>query len=31
MIPRIIALPARLWHEYGQKLMRFAGDRKSVV
>ncbi|HJO99194.1 MAG: GtrA family protein [Acidimicrobiales bacterium] len=25
MIPRIIALPARLWHEYGQKLMRFAG------
>ncbi len=25
MVPRIIALPARLWHEYGQKLMRFAG------
>jgi putative flippase GtrA len=25
MIPRIIALPARLWHDYGRKLMRFAG------
>ncbi|MAG03703.1 MAG: hypothetical protein CL406_03695 [Acidimicrobiaceae bacterium] len=25
MIPRIITLPARLWREYGQKLLRFAG------
>ncbi len=25
MVPRTIAFPARLWHEYGQKLMRFAG------
>ncbi len=25
MVPRIVALLALLWHEYGQKLMRFAG------